>query len=218
MPGHKYTGRTVRRRHAESGSALVEFLLCATFLLLPLLLGTAAIGFNLIRQIQVTELCRDATHMYSQGIDFTQPGPQAELLKVAQGLNITATGGNGVVILSTITYVDQSSCEAAYGTNYSSKCANYQNTVFARQVVIGNSSVQTSAFGTPPVDTTNGNSVTQTNQLTSSAARAAGGSFSLVPVQASTQYAYVGEAYFNNTDLNWWGFLGMPRTNSRFVF
>jgi hypothetical protein len=205
----------------ERGSALVEFLLCMALLIVPLLLGTAVLGLNLVREIQVTELCRDATHMYSQGVDFTQTSYQNELFKIAQGLNITATGGNGVVILSTISYVDDAECKAAFGSNYtSSQCPNYQYTVFTRQVVIGKSTLRSSNWGTPPVDSTNSDNVSQTNQLTSSSARAlsGGNNFSLITLNSSTQFAYVGEVYFQTPDLSWWGPLGTTGISSRFVF
>lgn len=196
----------------ERGSALVEFLLCTSFLLLPFLLGTLVIGLNLVREIQVTEICRDATHMYSQGVDFTESSYQAELFKIAQGLNITASGGNGVIILSTITYIDSTACAAGGYSN--SNCTNLNQNVFTRQVVIGNSSLRSSSFGTPPVDTTNSDNVTQANYLTNSAARA---SFSLIPLSAG-QYAYVGETYFTTPDLSWWGPLGTTGISARFIF
>jgi hypothetical protein len=196
---------------------LIEFVLCASLLIVPLLLGTAVLGLNVIREIQVTELCRDATHMYSQGIDFTQTSYQNELNKIAQGMNLST---NGIIILSTITYVDQAACEAAYGTNYSSQCTNYQKTVFTRQVVLGNTSLKASAWGTPPVDPTNSDNVTQANQLSNSAAVASSGgsNFSLITLSASTQFAYVGEVYFQTPDLSWWGPLGSTGISSRFVF
>lgn len=210
--------QNVETRAIERGSALIEFLLCASLLIIPMILGTTVLGLNLVRDIQVTELCRDATHMYSQGVDFTQTSYQTELFKIAQGLNISSTGGNGVIILSTITYVDSAACSAGgYG---SSGCTNENYTVFTRQVVIGNSSLYTSAFGTPPVDSSNSDNVTQANQLTSSSARAqsGGANFSLVPLTASTQYAYVGEVYFTTPDLSWWQPLGTTSLAVRFVF
>jgi hypothetical protein len=206
----------------QRGSALVEFLLCMALLIVPMLLGTTVLGFNLIREIQVTELCRDATHMYSQGADFTETSYQTELLKIAQGLNITTTGGNGVVILSTITFMDQPTCQAVYGSSWETDCTNYNYTIFMRQVVIGNSTLYSSAFGTPPVDTSNSDNVSQTDQMTNSSARASnaggGGNFSLVPVTAYTQYAYVGEVYFTTPDLSWWGPLGTTHITARFIF
>ncbi|HEX3681964.1 MAG TPA: hypothetical protein VHU83_05425 [Bryobacteraceae bacterium] len=196
----------------ERGSALIEFLLCMTLLIVPLLLGTTVLGLNLIREIQVTEVCRDATHMYSQGVDFTEASYQSELFKIAQGLNISASGGNGVIILSTITYIDSNACTA--GGYTSSNCTNLNQNVFTRQVVIGNSSLRASAFGTPPVDATNSDNVTQANYLTNATARA---NFSVIPLSAG-QYAYVGETYFTTPDLSWWGPLGTTGISARFVF
>jgi hypothetical protein len=198
----------------ERGSSLIEFLLCTSLLILPLLLGTAVVGLNVIREIQITELCRDAAHMYSQGVDFTISSNVTELLKIAQGLNITATGGKGVVIMSTITYIDSTACQAGGYTN--SNCTNLNQTVFLRQVVVGNSTLQASAFGTPPVDTSNSDNVTQTNYLTNTAARAVGFS-SVLPVSAG-QFVYVGETYFTTPELSWWSKLGTTSVAARFLF
>ena len=200
-------------QHNERGSALIEFLLCMAFMIVPLLLGTTVLGLNLVREIQVTEVCRDATHMYSQGVDFTQTSYQTELFKIAQGLNITTNGGNGVIILSTITYVDSTICAAGGYSN--SNCTNLNQNVFTNQVVIGNSALRASAYGTPPVDSTNSDNVSETNYLTSTSARAS--NFSLIPL-AAYQYAYVGEVYFTTPDLSWWGPLGTTGISARFVF
>jgi hypothetical protein len=202
------------RNPSERGSALIEFLLCTSLMILPLLFGTAIVGLNLVREIQVTELCRDATHMYSQDVDFTIASNVTELLKIAQGLNITATGGNGVIILSTITYIDSNACSQGGYSN--SQCTNLNQTVFTRQVVIGNSTLRASAWGTPPVDTTNSDNVTQTNYLTNPAARAVG--FSNVLPVAAKQYVFVGETFFTTPELSWWGKLGTTAVSARFFF
>ena len=198
----------------ERGSSLIEFLLCTSLLIVPLLLGTAVVGLNVVREIQITELCRDAAHMYSQGIDFTVSSNVTELLKIAQGLNITATGGNGVVIMSTITYIDSTACSAGGYSN--SSCTNLNQTVFLRQVVVGNSTLRASAWGTPPVDTSNSDNVTQTNYLTNTAARAVNFS-SVLPVSAG-QFVYVGETYFSTPELSWWSKLGTTGVFARFFF
>ena len=96
------TDRRLRTGRGERGSAVIEFLLCASFFLIPLLMGSVVIGMDLIYAVQVTEVCRDAAHMYSYGIDFSQTGNQNELLKIAQGLNMTATGGNCCGIFSRV--------------------------------------------------------------------------------------------------------------------
>jgi hypothetical protein len=199
---------------SERGSALIEFLLCTALLIVPLMLGTAVIGLNLVREIQVTELCRDATHMYSQNVDFTISSNVTELLKIAQGLNIAATSGNGVVILSTVTYVDSTLCAQGGYTN--SQCTNLNQTVFTRQVVIGNSTLRASAFGTPPVDTSDSDNVSQTDYLTNTAARAVGIS-TILPVSAN-QFVFVGETYFTTPELSWWGKLGTTGVSARFFF
>jgi hypothetical protein len=178
------------------------------------MLGTAVVGLNLVREIQVNELCRDATHMYSQTIDFTIASNVNELLKIAQGLNITATGGNGVIIMSTITYVDSSMCAAGGYSN--SQCTNLNQTVFLNQVVVGNSTLRASAFGTPPVDNLNSDNVTQANYLTNPAARAIG--FSNVLPMSAGQLAFVGETYFSTPELSWWKPLGTTGVSARFIF
>src|SRR5437764_678328 len=99
----------------ERGSALIEFVLCFGLFWLPLFFGTWIIGFNIIRTMQVTQVCRDAAHMYAyNGIDFSQSAAQTMLVSMAPGLSLNVNGtGNGVVILSTITYVTQSDCTAS---------------------------------------------------------------------------------------------------------
>src|SRR5437016_5763979 len=97
----------------EKGSALVEFVLCFGIFWVPLFLGTLTAGFNLIAAIQVTQVCRDAAHMYSQGIDFSQSTYKTLLVNLAPSLGMAATGGRGEVIFSTITYIDHTDCAAA---------------------------------------------------------------------------------------------------------
>src|SRR5580658_9512488 len=91
------TAHTARGRR---GSTLIEFVLAGSFVFLPLLVGTVAIGMAMIRSIQVTALNRDAGHMFSQGIDFSQAVNQNLLNNISGELNLT--GGSGVVILSEI--------------------------------------------------------------------------------------------------------------------
>ncbi len=138
--------QVTRKSHSrQKGSALIEFVLCFALFWVPLFLGTLVIGFNVIRAIQVTQVCRDAGHMYSYGMDFSQSAYQNLLVSLAPGLNMTVSGGKGVVILSTVTYVDQTDCTAGGYPH----CANLNQTVFTRRIVIGNSGLYSSAFGTP---------------------------------------------------------------------
>jgi hypothetical protein len=199
----------------ERGSAIIEFLLCTSLLLVPLLLGAAVVGLNVIRAVQVTELCRAAAHMYSENIDFSQSSNQQELIKVAQGLNITTTGGNGVVIFTRVMYVGSAQCGG------SGSCTNQNQPVITNRLVIGNSSVHTSAFGTPPaadMDPSGNGNVLPSSYENDPATVATGFSSIMTMAQLPAgQYAYVAEAYFNSPDLNWWG-RGIPQIASRFIF
>jgi hypothetical protein len=105
---------------------------------------------------------------------------------LASGLNMTTTGGNGVVVLSTITYADATACQAAGLQN---NCPNQGQAVFTRRIVIGNQSLQASAFGTPAsnIMDSSGN-ISNTNYLTNASA-VANGFLSVIPLQSSTQLA-----------------------------
>src|SRR5947209_17976176 len=97
--------RSSTRKH-QKGSALVEFCLCLTLFWTPLFIGTYQIGFNLIRAVQVTQICRDAGHMYSMGTDFTQSANQNLLSSLIPAIMDPTSSGNTVIYLSTVTYVD----------------------------------------------------------------------------------------------------------------
>ena len=88
-------------RSEERGSGLIEFLL-SSLIWLPLLLGTAVFGVNMIRAIQVSQIARNSAHMFSQGIDFSQPQNAALLVRMASGLNIQQKSGSGGILLSTM--------------------------------------------------------------------------------------------------------------------
>jgi hypothetical protein len=202
----------------ERGSAFVEFVLCFSLFWIPLFFGVWIIGFSTIRAMQVTQVCRDAAHMYAYGTDFSQAAYQTMLVNMAPGLSLNTNGtGNGVVVLSTITYVTQNDCTAANIT--ASNCTNANQTVFTRRIVIGNSAVHSSTFGTPSssiIDSTG--SISAANYLTNTSARAT--SFpTITNIQlTSGQFAYVAEMWVNSPDLNFWGGLSNPVSGARFIF
>src|SRR3954454_8102646 len=102
----------VRRQKRERGSTLIEFVLSAV-IWMPLLLGTAVFGVNLVNAIRVSQVTRDSGHMYAQGVDFAQTQNAALLARMASGLGIQQNSGNGAVLLSKITLVTQQDCDAA---------------------------------------------------------------------------------------------------------
>jgi len=140
------------------------------------------------------------------------------LLQISRGLNMTINGRNGVVILSMVTYIDDSDCTAAGLQANASQCPNDKKAVFTQRLVIGNSTVRSSAFGTPNagiVNTTTGN-ITTHDYLTDTSAVASG--FSGVIPLSSGQYAYMAEMFVNSPDYSFGNIFGLPSVSSRSIF
>lgn len=215
------TIHTQNSRRREKGSALIEFVLGFALFWVPLFFGMLTVGFNLVRAVQVTQLCRDAAHMYSKGIDFSETEYQTLLLDLAPALKITATGGNGVIILSTMTYIDSAQCTAA---GYSSTgCPNYHKTVVTKRIVIGKSSLHASAFASPSSSliSSDGDIPSGDNKGTSgyvnSTSTVTSNFSNLVSLQ-SGQYSYVAETYVQSSDLNWGGALQINGISALSIF
>ncbi len=194
------------RNQSQRGSEMLEFAFVASALV-PMIFGTIVLGLNLARGIQVTQLSRDSAHMYARNVDFSDPNNKNIIVRLAQGLNMTVTGGNAVVILSKVTYIAKSDCDAASLT--SSQCVNMNQYVFTHRIVVGNSSVRASAFGTPnaALIDSKGN---VSNYLKDQSARANG--FGSVLTLQSGQEAYVSEAYVQSSDY------GLPGYTSTGVY
>ena len=168
------------------GAAAVEFALVVVFFLLPLTLGTAAFGMNLVRNIQVTQFNRDACQMFSRGVDFSDAQNRSMLLQLAGNLKITNTGGNGEIILSTI------------------QCLSPGQAVCTRRLVIGNAGLRSSSFSSPKLVDAVGNV-----NYASDPAASANSFLSVLPMNAG-DVAYLAEAYFISPDFDMQGF----RTNT----
>lgn len=204
-----------RRGSGQRGSALIEFVLATSLFWLPLFFGTLVVGFSLVRAVQVTQICRDAGHMYANGIDFSQTTYQNLLASIAQGYTLTSTG-DAVVVLSTITYISPTDCTAG---GYSSNCANVRQMVITRQIVIGDSGIHASTFGTPPaadMASDGSGNVTAAGYLNDTRCQATG--FSSVIPLTDGQYAYVAEMWVRSPDVSWWSFLGNTQINARSIF
>ena len=97
------------------------------------------------RYVEVVQVCRDLAHMYTDGVDFSQAGAKAVAVQLASGTGMTASGGDGVVILSRVQQVYQADCTAAgFGP-----CPNAGLIVFTQRLTIGNKALRTSGYGTP---------------------------------------------------------------------
>lgn len=198
----------------ERGSALVEFML-SSLVWMPLLLGTGIFGVNLIRAIQVSQVARNSAHMLSQGIDFSQPQNGAILTRMAIGLNIQPTSGDGGVLLSTITLITQQDCNAANIPN----CANLNQYVFTSLYPFGNPAYAQTKLGSPSAsDYQNGLTLQPKDYLVSpslvvnNCRKASGSCFpALFDPPAGQQpqpgqYAYVSEVTIDSQIFNWSSF------------
>src|SRR5581483_3623592 len=214
-----------RDRRKERGNAVVEFALGFALFWIPLFLGTVVIGFNLIRAVQVTQVSRDAGHMYASGIDFSQSTYQNLLVSLAIGLNMTTTGGNGVVYFSTVMFVTSSACTAGGYQADSTHCPNLNTTVFTRRVVVGNYGLSsTSAFCTPQSsDMDSSGNVSVAGYLTHTSNQVANFQnvipcFSTTSSVSCTQIAYISEMFVTSPDTSWWSFLSTPTVSARSIF
>jgi hypothetical protein len=160
--------------------------------------------------VQTVQVSRDTAHMYARGIDFSQTANQNIAVALAPNSGMTTTGGNGVIVLSQIRQVYLADCTAAAVAG----CTNLGQAVFSNQIVIGNSALSASRFGTPPpaiVDST-GN-IAASDYLTNTADVATG--FSSVLSAAGLTLAdgdvvYMSETYLSTPNLS---FLGTQASN-----
>jgi hypothetical protein len=164
------------------GSTLVEFALVAAFILVPLTLGVMTIGMTLARTVRVYQLTRDAAHMFARGVDLSSAGSRALILRMAEGLGITNSGGNGVIIVSQI------------------ECATAGQAVCTRRVVIGNAGLRSSNFASPTHIDSTGN----VDYVHDQAARA--DSFLSVMPMSPGESTFLVESYFSSADYDWVGF------------
>ena len=200
MVGHASAGQ-------RRGSTMIEFCLSVA-LWTAVLMGLSTVGLNLIRALQVEQICRDAGRMYSAGLDFTQAGNQNLLIMLATGLNVTANGGNGVFVFSTVEYIDTPQCAS---------CANLHQYVFIQRIVVGNAGLFSSPFGTPAAGIigTSGN-IASSDYLTNASARAAG--FGSVVTLTGGQVAYLTETYFSSPDFAWGSYMNGAGVYERKIF
>jgi Flp pilus assembly protein TadG len=229
---------SLRRKHRENGSTLLELAIVFP-LMVAMLFGTVGLGVMLGRFITAEQICRDVAHMYSDGVDFSQTNNQNIIVQqLASGTGITATGGNGVIILSQIETVYQKDCTAD-GIN---SCTNMGLPVFIQRLYMGNQSLKSSTFGTPTstlmdsegnisatVYMTNSDTSVQTGtfigQLDNAITRSGGtlpsngtqcGSTtaSTTCAMADGDVAFVTEVYIQYPDI---GFLGWSTTGGAYV-
>lgn len=198
------------RLRGRRGNTLLEFGMVIVFLT-PLLLNSFQIGMTLVKSLQVSQVCRTAGVLFLKYIDLSIPSNQDLVVRTAQGLGLTRTGGNGVVILSQVMYIDDAQCTA--GGLSLTQCANNKRTVFLKRIVIGNANLVIpstgvtvrSAFGSPSSSIlgTDG-TITPNNYLTDISAIASNLPSDLV--LAGGEFAFIAESVFLAPELDLPGF------------
>jgi Flp pilus assembly protein TadG len=206
----------IHRFGSEKGSAMMEFGLVMG-MLIPMLFGGVAFGVNLGNYLQSVQIARDVAHMYARGLDFSTTQNQNIAVNLAKGMGgMTTNGGNGVLILSQIREIYLADCTGASLT--AAQCTNLGQRVFSNRLIVGNSTLRTSNFGTPNgscVVTANGN-ISTDNYLKQTGCRASNFDDTVLP-QLSGDIAYVVESYFATPSLGFLGAGGMG-TYTRAIF
>lgn len=183
------------RQRTTRGNAIVELGLLAIPLTMTLM-GTVVVGLNLGRSIHASQVNRDAGAFFVRGIDFTSSHNKQLMVRLAQGLGITETGGTGVIILTKVTWIPQSKC-TALGL---SGC-NANKHVMTQRITIGNKNARISTLGTPAPAQIDSKGLV-TDFMTSNLAIAYFPWMQLV----ENEYAYVAESYFASPGFDLPGF------------
>lgn len=183
-----------KNRSGRSGNALIEFAL-AFALLLPLYVWMLIYGLELRRLMQVVQVSRDAGHMFARGVDFSLPGNQELLVRLAAGMRMTRTGGAGLVILTRVLKVSAQDCTD--GGMTIAGCSNLNQPVITQRLVVGNSGLAASRLGTPPASMLlPDGSLRPADYLSHAAARSP--NFDAILNLAPGETAYVAEAWFES--------------------
>ncbi len=148
-------------------------------------------------------------------IDFTQNQNKDILVRIASGMNMTRTGGNGVVILTQIMYIGTTEC--ANGGLSTGSCPNYLHNVVVKRVTVGNTTLYTTTYGNPSsgIIATDG-TLTPANYLRDSSARA--DNFATVITLNAGEFAYVSEAYFLTPEIDMSGYRNSTYVYQRNIF
>ena len=205
---------SIRRRRREGGNAIVEFAMVAIFLM-SMIMGTFSIGMTLTRSVQAGVVARDAGAMFMRYVDFTLPQNRNILVRLANGMGMTESGGSGVVIMTQITKIGDAQCTA--GGLSPGSCPNNGRNVVAKRFIVGNPSVYTTTFGnpTPSIVQSNGE-ISAANYLNDASARA--DAFSAVLALNDGEFAYLSEAYFLTPEISMPGYRDNTYVYQRNIF
>lgn len=190
----------ITKKHRR-GNAIVEFALAAS-VMIPAIIGSAGVGMQLGRSIQVAQVSRDTCKMFFTGVDFSTANNQKLVGRLAYGMGLASSAdgtinstGNGLVILTKIQKVGSAQCQLGGYSN--GICPNKGSLVVTKRIRFGNTTLTQSHFGNPSA------------MLVQSDGEVLAGDFAdesslVVPTTAPSQhlnladgqYAYVAETFF----------------------
>ena len=226
------------RRPTQGGNTIVEFALVMVFFV-PMFAGSFTIGMALAKDIQVSNVARDAVVLMvrsvtdpESGLDLSQAQNQRIIVRAATGLGMNSDAqmdpsstGNGVVILSKVVMVGPAECSlgvipAPPGvptiTPWSAgNCPNYGSYTFAYRVVIGNGTRWSSAIGKPNGTVQANGTITNVDIANNTSDRVS--SFNTVTGMTllPSTFALVSEMYADVSFLNFFSILGNPTLYAR---
>jgi hypothetical protein len=170
---------------------------------------------TLIRSLQASELVREANILQvddvvapSVSVDWSLASTQSVLLRTAPSLglsNANTSTGNGIVILTKIVNVGPIECSIGIGNAFDgtqATCPNLGSYVISRRISIGNTSVGSSAYGSPS-DTPNSSGYLTDAQICSDTGNVIGTALP-VNLQSSVgadQYTLVSELFVNTASM-----------------
>jgi len=206
--------RATNKGKRQRGNAIIEFALVITFLVM-LMMGTFSIGMTLTKSVQAGVIARDAGAMFMRYVDFTLTGNKDILVRLANGLGMTASGGNGVVIMTQIMKIGTNECLA--GGLTAGTCPNLDQAVVIKRVVVGNAALYTTTYGSPsPSVIQSDGTISTLNYLTNSSVRAT--TFAAVLALNGGEHAYVSEAYFKTPEIDMPGYRNNTYVYQRNIF
>lgn len=204
---------------APRGSALVEAALVIALFFVPMLFGVAVVGLNLLRVSQANQINRDAGHIFARKVDLsaTTGGMQnrTALYALAPRLRTTGASGTAVLILSYVSYIAPSTCTSC--PFVCTNCANLGHVAFIQQIVVGNSALKSSYFGTVPTGSFDTNypgsgKVADPYGNTAIRADAVSTHFTFGTGDGDPKDVYISETYLTSADLAIPGFTSPPGT------
>jgi hypothetical protein len=231
------SNRKQKRRSKQGGNTILEFALVMVFLV-PMFAGSFTIGMALAKDIQVSNVARDAVVLMvrsatdpESGLDLSQTQNQRIIVAAASGLGMNSDAqqdpsstGNAVVILSKVVMVGTAECSVGITPAPSGappwnagNCPNYGSYTFEYRVVIGNGSRWSSAIGNPGGTVQPNGTITASDIASNSSDRAP--NFSTVTGMTLTQstFALVSEMYADVSFLNFFSILGNPTLYARSI-